>query len=312
MTISVIIPCHNCGPWIQDALHSVASQTLPAYEILVIDDASTDDTVRQLTDSNMRLKVVRTEYKNAAAARNHGIQLANGDWIAFLDGDDMWYPNHLSAAKQHLQKSADTVYLSHYDRLVSNKTLLPVIPMPGAATKYNLDHNTFYEWYVRPNPGWTTVGMVIRRSRLMEIGGFDKSLVRRHDADLFGRAVYDQTWTYNSTPTWCYRQGHSGRISNSLVECAYYLLMAQLKNESVYFGPEMNTIICQQARSAMSYAAQAGRSDIMKSIWDVARDRFGTMHKWLYSIGRVTPTGLGGILRLRHRLSFMGIDPVER
>src|SRR5437660_9457805 len=102
LRVSVIMPCHNAGPWIGDALRSVAAQSLPAHEILVIDDRSSDDSVAQIERSGVPVKLLRSDAGNAAATRNVGIEAATGDWLALLDADDVWYPNHLARAAELL------------------------------------------------------------------------------------------------------------------------------------------------------------------------------------------------------------------
>jgi glycosyltransferase involved in cell wall biosynthesis len=104
MRISVIMPCHNAGRWIGEALQSTSIQTRPPDEVIVIDDASTDDSVEQIKNSGVAVQLLRTNCRNAAAARNLGIEAATGDWLAFLDADDVWYPQHLERAQQLFQR----------------------------------------------------------------------------------------------------------------------------------------------------------------------------------------------------------------
>lgn len=98
-TVSVIIPARNAAPWIGNAIYSAATQTLAAGEIIVIDNASTDDTctvVRQMQLTIPGLILVRNEQDlGVAASRNIGIGRAIGDWIAFLDADDWFAPTRL-------------------------------------------------------------------------------------------------------------------------------------------------------------------------------------------------------------------------
>ena len=105
MRISVVIPCHNAGRWIAAALHSVADQTYPPHELLVIDDASTDDSISQIYRSGVAVNLMHVNVRNAAVARNVGIVAAKGDWVALLDADDKWYPDHLSRAIALLQNT---------------------------------------------------------------------------------------------------------------------------------------------------------------------------------------------------------------
>lgn len=91
-TFSVIIPTHNRAHVLRDAVDSVLAQTLSDYEILVVDDGSTDDTASLLAQYGWRIRFVYQENAGPAAARNRGLEMARGRFIAFLDSDDAWAP----------------------------------------------------------------------------------------------------------------------------------------------------------------------------------------------------------------------------
>ena len=95
-TISIIIPTYNAGQYIEEALASVFAQSFQDFEVIIVDDGSTDDTaqrVKALSDS--RILYVYKENQGPAIARNHGLNLVRGEYIAFLDVDDLWQPNKL-------------------------------------------------------------------------------------------------------------------------------------------------------------------------------------------------------------------------
>lgn len=95
LTVSVIIPTYNRSNYVQQAVESVLNQTYNDYEILVIDDGSTDDTKRLLEKYADRIKYVYQTNQKVGAARNNGIRHAQGKYIAFLDSDDLWLPQKL-------------------------------------------------------------------------------------------------------------------------------------------------------------------------------------------------------------------------
>jgi glycosyltransferase involved in cell wall biosynthesis len=95
-TISVIIPVYNGERYLAEAINSVFAQTTPAAQIIVVDDGSTD-TTRNVADSfGDQIQYVWQPNGGAAAARNHGLSRASGDYVAFLDADDLWLPEKLT------------------------------------------------------------------------------------------------------------------------------------------------------------------------------------------------------------------------
>jgi len=110
MTISAIIPVYNGEAYLAEAVASIQKQTLPADEIILVDDASTDQTpalIEQLAQADARIRSDRLPTQSGvAAARNRGVQLATGDLLAFLDADDLWTPEKLRSQVEALEKDA--------------------------------------------------------------------------------------------------------------------------------------------------------------------------------------------------------------
>jgi glycosyltransferase involved in cell wall biosynthesis len=106
---SVVIPAYNCERFIGKTIESVLAQTYGAAEIIVIDDGSADETARivEQYSGRTRISYVRQQNQGPSAARNHGVSLARGDWIAFLDADDIWYPYKLQTQRDYIIKNPD-------------------------------------------------------------------------------------------------------------------------------------------------------------------------------------------------------------
>jgi len=107
---SIIIPTYNRAESVLQTLDSCFGQTCSDYEIIVVDDGSTDTTVSVLkTIQDARLRVVSQPNAGPAAARNHGMRLSRGRYIAFLDSDDSWYPEFLEAANDVIDEQGDVL-----------------------------------------------------------------------------------------------------------------------------------------------------------------------------------------------------------
>lgn len=125
MKISVIIPCYNSEQNIIQVLLSIFSQTLAVHEVIVIDDGSTDQSYQLILNFKEQhnitnLKLVKQTNAGPAAARNHGITLAKGDWIAFLDSDDIWDTSKIEIQQKYLLQNPNIVLLG--ESLKKNKT----------------------------------------------------------------------------------------------------------------------------------------------------------------------------------------------
>lgn len=102
---SVIIPAYNSANTLGAAIDSVLAQTWPAHEIIVVDDGSTDDTAVRVRACGERVHYLYQSNAGVSAARNHGIRAATGDWIAFLDADDLYLPERLKRHAEWIQRN---------------------------------------------------------------------------------------------------------------------------------------------------------------------------------------------------------------
>lgn len=120
--ISVIIPTFNCQKFVKETIFSVVNQTYKNIEIIVIDDCSSDDTVKNvLSIEEPRIKLISNETnKGAAYCRNKGIANATGEYIAFLDGDDLWSPDKLSSQISYMENNNYDFCYTDYELIDEN------------------------------------------------------------------------------------------------------------------------------------------------------------------------------------------------
>lgn len=104
MRISVIIPCYNTERYLTDALTSACNQSPPPHEVIVVDDGSTDGSASIAERFGAPVRCARLAHAGIGAARNHGLALASGDVIAFLDADDLWTADSVSVRLAELER----------------------------------------------------------------------------------------------------------------------------------------------------------------------------------------------------------------
>jgi len=116
--VSIVIPAYNVGPWIEETLKSVQQQTFKDFECIVVDDKSTDKTcavVNCFIGKDRRFKLIlRDHNEGQGACRNVGIWLAQGEYIAFLDSDDLWHPTFLERMLQLIESKGAWLAYSHF------------------------------------------------------------------------------------------------------------------------------------------------------------------------------------------------------
>lgn len=182
---SVVIPAYNASAYIIDCLNSVLAQCEPDFEVIVVNDGSTDNTAEMVsTFTDSRVHLVHRPNGGLAAARNTGIAASRGEFIAFLDADDRWCPQKLAAHRQVLE--ADPTASVSYDWSV-------FIDMNGkrtglcmAQTQKLLTHEALLLKNYLGN-GSTSV---VRRLVLEQNNGFDESLARLVDHELWVRLAF--------------------------------------------------------------------------------------------------------------------------
>lgn len=204
MQFSVVIPVYNKRPHVARAISSVLNQELEDFELIIVDDASTDGSWNEVTRfSDPRIVHLRRESPGPGgyAARNLGIQKAHAAWIAFLDADDQWNRRHLETIRALRERYSDCGCLcTHYEN--NERTGHRWEARYGTINKHRGPHRIGYVSYLRhtrknASPLWTSV-TVARKALLQRVGGFPEGRCRTGgDVDLWLRiaAVTPIAWS---------------------------------------------------------------------------------------------------------------------
>lgn len=196
-TFSVILPTYNRCQRLSLSIDSVMQQTVQDYELIIIDDASTDDTLSWLrqtypADRYPQIRLLPlSQNRGAAGARNAGIEIAQGDWIAFLDSDDQWLPpcleHHAAAIADHPSASFSacdgySLWRNRHTHQISEQKI--VIQSKPWSIYPNATHHMLM------SPMILTMSLVVaNRQKLLQLGGLNEALRICHDRELYLRLL---------------------------------------------------------------------------------------------------------------------------
>ncbi len=182
--ISVVIPTHNRAQYLAEAVASALSQEFQDLEVVVVDDGGTDNTPEVLAQVNdPRLRYLRKPKSNAPDTRNHCINAARGEWLLWLDSDDMLLPGWLARLGSLLEAGAEAdVYYGNLEVVDAQGRRLNIIRYEDFAGKNELLLARMIHGNPLPLPG-----SLVRRELLKEVGGFDVEFTRAHDYELWTR-----------------------------------------------------------------------------------------------------------------------------
>lgn len=207
-TVSVIIPTYNRRAVLGRALDSVLAQTRPADEIIVVDDGSSDGTVDYVRQQYPDVHCEVQDNQGVSAARNAGIDKAEGDWIALLDSDDAWLPDKLERQLAALGQQPDTP-LVHCDEIWIRNGVR-VNPMrKHAKSGGDIFLNCLPLCAISPSAA------LLHRQRLQELGGFDESLPACEDYDLWLRLCSQDSVLYVDEQLVLKYGGHRDQLSRA-------------------------------------------------------------------------------------------------
>lgn len=183
--VSVVLPTYNRLAYLRQAVQSVLDQTYRRWELIVVDDGSTDGTAEYLASLGTRVRVLTLAGRGGAArARNAGVGAARGAYVAFLDSDDVWLPEKLAMQVAGLRAQSRCRWSYTFFRRINDDG--EEIPLP-AGRRWVACEGWILEELITVVAWVATPAVVAERSLLSDVGGFDESLESSEDYDLWLR-----------------------------------------------------------------------------------------------------------------------------
>jgi len=225
--ISVIIPTHNRRAMLREALASVVAQRGANFEVIVVDDGSTDGTWQDLSGYDLstqrdNIRAVRTERRGPAAARNRGIAMAHSRLIAFLDSDDLWMPEKLARQSLFMRNNPDCAISQTGETWLRKGTRIN----PGRRHRKrpgDIFTDALHTCLISPSAA------ILQRGLLDEVGGFDEDMAACEDYDLWLRILARHEVGLLDEPLAVRRAGHPGQLSATVAALDRFRILALAK-----------------------------------------------------------------------------------
>ncbi len=216
---SVVIPLYNKEKDIYNTIKSVLNQTYNKFEIIIVNDGSTDNgaaIVKSITDH--RVKLFETQNKGVSSARNFGVNKASYDNIAFLDADDYWYPNHLESFRKLVKIYPEGKWYANAYEILNNRRL--IIPMKNLILSNGINWmghvDNIFKYCLEDCLVWTSA-VCMKKDFFLNTGGFNTSLDVDQDTDLWIRAGISSGIYFSNIITARYNLLGANRISHTKV-----------------------------------------------------------------------------------------------
>lgn len=276
MRFSVIVPLYNKAPYIVNTVKSILAQTFEDFEVIVVDDGSTDggaDLVGALHDD--RIQLVRQTNAGVSVARNHGIRLARGSWIAFLDADDWHHPQYLATlvGVQKAYPEADTVAAGHIAMAHAPGPWPALWPEVDASPDVELIDDLPHRWMLGPSIFTSAIAVKTHRLQSMQ-PCFPVGESRGEDLDVWFRLGEKSPIALAHTPLVAYRLGSEGSLTSTHRKVTVEPQFLQRFRARAGSGE----LTASQSRSLLRLVAQFNVSFGRESL--EAGDRLGAL-RWL-------------------------------
>ena len=200
--ISVVIPLYNKEKQIAHTLQTVLQQTFQAFEIVIVNDGSTDNSVTEVEKiRDKRIRLIQQANAGVSAARNRGIAEARYDLIAFLDADDEWKPEYLKTQYQLFQKYPEcSVYACNYEFRNSEGTVTPTIIRKLPFTGEDGVLSNYFEVASCSHPPICSISIMVKKEAIQNVGGFPVGIKSGEDLLTWARLAVKYKIAYYKSP----------------------------------------------------------------------------------------------------------------
>jgi glycosyltransferase involved in cell wall biosynthesis len=271
--VSVIMPAYNTAHLIEGALESVFLQTFRDFEVVVVNDGSPDtpELERILTPYQGKIVYIKQENKRAAGARNTAIRQAKTEFVAFLDSDDTWTPDHLDSQMELFKQdpTLDMVYSNGVlETPLASRNFMEICPSSGPAT---------FEALVVERCQIPVSTVVARKRALEKAGLFDESLARCDDYDMWLRTAFSGAkigYTERVQARFSgIRPGALGASSVKMIEAYWKILEKQIQTLPLS-GSQENLVRQRVLKVRAYYLLAQGKVHLQEGRWSEARESF--------------------------------------
>lgn len=237
MKFSIVIPLYNKRNCIKETLRSVFAQTYEDFEVLVVDDGSTDgslDVVREFSDK--RLRIIEKTNSGVSATRNAGIKAASNPWIAFLDADDIWTSFHLEKiVRLHNYHPKAEVLCTNYEAFSSDESYIDKLEKVEQKMNCFIVKDIYIRLLANKHIIWSSTA-VVRKDCFEKIGGFNERLIKGEDLDCWAKLYENFVMAQTEFVTAFYRldptDGNATKKVSSVKKYAVYYYKPQLWKSS--------------------------------------------------------------------------------
>ncbi|QIF04482.1 glycosyltransferase family A protein [Roseimicrobium sp. ORNL1] len=273
MLFSIIIPTYNRIEYLKATLDSVWQQTFQDFEVIVVDDGSTDGTAAYLSSLEGKVSLIQQSNAGPGAARNRGAEAARGEYVVFLDSDDLWFP-------WTLELTAEIINSVGRPSFISGR----ILPFSDPA---ELQHVSAQPLQYRHHPDYLSAGstlpfagscaMIVRRDTFMASGGFLQGKVSAEDHDLALRMGVAGGFVEIMAPTTVGYRRHTTNITGSLLAIVEGIMrLLQRESSGVYPGgnthkKNRHQILGSHLRPVAIACAKAG---LQSQGWELYRKSF--------------------------------------